>query len=167
MKKLTLFLVLVLTVGFAKAQFELTPNGFIDKNNKDKDYLVLDVAGKSKADLYKGTLVYLNSLYSNANDVISKIDGESISVTALDNNTISTVSNRYTFSLEFKDGKIKVTPSSLLYYYSSVNGRQTEYEIFNDNGKLKRQKDKEKLESFYNGYVGIIKKNAEKKSEDW
>lgn len=153
--------------GIANAQFELTPKGFIDKANPEKDYLVLSFEGKSKADLYKSTLAYLNTLYSNPNETISKIDGENITVTALDDNTISTVNNRYTFAFEFKDGKIKVTPSSYLSYYSTASGRQTDYEIYNDSGKLKRAKDKEKLEGFYNGYVAIIKKNAEKKAEDW
>lgn len=152
--------------GIANAQFELTPTGFIDKNNKDKDYLVLEVAGKSKADLYKSTLVYLNSLYSNAKDAISKVDGESISVTALDDNTISPVFNKYTFSFEFKDGKIKVNqPAYSLYFYP--NGQISEYQLYTNKGKFRKEKDKDKLEAFYNGYVAIIKKNAEKKSEDW
>ncbi|RQO78095.1 hypothetical protein DBR40_09095 [Pedobacter sp. KBW01] len=167
MKKTILFFVLVLTSGLAKAQFELTPNGFVDKENKDKDYIVLEVAGKNKAELYKSTLLYLNTLYSNPKETISAVDGESISVNAIDDSTISTVLNGYSLVFEFKDGKIRIKPSYALYYYSSINGLRNEYEIFNDKGKLKRAKDKERLEGFYNGYVAIIKKNAEKKAEDW
>lgn len=150
----------------AHAQFELTPKGFVDKTNPDKDYVVLNIDGKSKADLYKSTLVYLNSLYSNPKEAISTVDGESITITALDDSALSAVFNKYTFSFEFKDGKIKVNQPMYSLYFSP-NGDVKQYELYNYKGKLRREKDKENLEKFYNGYITVIKNNAEKKTDNW
>lgn len=166
MKKLLLILSLVSVASFANAQFLLTPTGFVDKANPDKDYVVLNVDGKTKAELYKNTLVYLNSIYSNPKEAISTVDGESITVSAIDESALAAVYNKYTFSFEFKDGKIKVNrPAYALYF--TPNGVMKEYDVYNNKGKLRREKDKENLETFYNGYVTLIKTNAEKKNDNW
>lgn len=67
----------------------------------------------------KKTLTYLNGIYSVPGAVISLVDGESITVNAM-NDTFKTrlalykYKYRYNVVLQFKDGKIKVTPKYVL-----------------------------------------------------
>ena len=44
-------------------EFTLTPNGFINSADSTKNYVVVDVQGKSQQDLYKKSLIYLSGLF--------------------------------------------------------------------------------------------------------
>lgn len=121
MKRLLLSLALIITTAATFAQsipkMELKPNGFVSAADSTKNYVVLEVPKMKQAKLYKKTLTYLNGLYKNPSQVISAVDGESITVNGYDDG-ISTIKglNRYPLSynvvLQFKDGKIRYQPSA-------------------------------------------------------
>lgn len=56
MKKIFFTILIIALVSFAKAQiqtFKLTPFGFINSADSSKNYVVINIDGKSKAELYK------------------------------------------------------------------------------------------------------------------
>jgi acyl-CoA synthetase (AMP-forming)/AMP-acid ligase II len=96
-------------------KMELKYTGFIGLDTT-KHYVIIEAPKYSKADLYKRTLTYLNSLYPNPQRVISVVNGESITINA-NTDAIKAATKpvfypmSYTITMEFKDGKIKFQPS--------------------------------------------------------
>lgn len=185
MRLITLIIITFCSFSTAHAQFELTPKGFVDRSNPEKDYLVLTIDGKSKADLYKQSLIFLNKLYASPKDVISAVDGEVITINGIEKDAIRRTamhkfSINYTITLEFKDGKIKATASSfkLTSYaaghqqimhltYSGFSMDGSDFGIFGKKGDLKYEKTKSDLENFFNIYLDNLKSHLNKPSQDW
>ncbi|MGB4776136.1 MAG: hypothetical protein WBP45_13235 [Daejeonella sp.] len=185
MKNLILLFTLILIAKSSFAQFELTPNGFVDKSNKEKDYIVLNFEGKSKVDLYKKSLVFLNKLYVSPKNVISAVEGEAISINGVEKNSIRRTgmhrfSNNYTVSFEFKDGKIKVNApgfkltsfaagheQTLYLVYSGFSIDGSEFGIYSKKGELKNEKAKNDLETFFNTYLTNLETELNSKSDNW
>lgn len=100
------------------AQLEITPDGF--KSERDgRLFLVLNAEG-SQTDLFNKSLTYLNGLYESPVSAISKVDGESITVTGFSPKTVKSAYKRlkynydleYSLTFEFKDGKVKYQVNS-------------------------------------------------------
>lgn len=116
MKRLILSIALIITTAATFAQsipkMELRPNGFVSAADSTKNYVVLEVPKMKQAELYKKTLTYLNGLYKNPSQVISAVDGESITVNGY-TDAITTTKGlykyplKYNLILKFKDGKIR------------------------------------------------------------
>jgi hypothetical protein len=100
--------------------FTLPPNGFVSAEKKA--YLIVDVPAAKQAELYKNTLSALSTMYNSPKEVLSLVDGESISLHAYEKQVITDKvksSNplkgkitykydlSYTLSIQFKDGKIR------------------------------------------------------------
>ena len=99
-------------------KLQLTPHGFVDSKNSDKDYVVLKFDGLTMSELYKKTYTYLSSLYVKPKEVISYVEGSSISIKAIHKKSIKPSNGgsydaHYVINLAFKDGKIKFTFSNL------------------------------------------------------
>jgi hypothetical protein len=122
MKKLYYFLFLIsLTTNLwaqqATPRMELKTSGFVGPDST-KNYVVIDAPKIAKADLYKKTLTYINSLYNDPQKVVNAVEGESITINAsTDAITGSNPSYKYPMSynivIEFRDGKIKFAPRVL------------------------------------------------------
>jgi len=99
----------------APAKFELTPQGFTD-------YIVADVPGKSKADLFKKTADWIEVNYKSADAIKSKAEGDKISfegtgkVVSFDGGLKKTHDSRYQIEVALKDGKYKFDLLKLEYY---------------------------------------------------
>lgn len=110
MKKI-LFFLLVSTYCFSQ-QFTLTPKGFSDSADDQKNYVVLDFPGKTKSEIYTATLLFLNKQFNNPNNVISAITNEQIVVNSIDSKAVlGDLDYYYNDVYTFKDGKIKYEPT--------------------------------------------------------
>lgn len=116
MKKLLLVLAAALICANASGQFVLTPAGFVNKDNPDLDYYVLEFPGKSKAQLYRSAVAYLTVKYSSPNDVFSFVENEMISLNGFGYNAVLTsrgifggaMDVWFNVQVEFRDGRIRI-----------------------------------------------------------
>jgi len=118
MKRLLFLLIITAAATKLNAQglrMELKHDGFVSSADSTKNYAVLEYPKVSKADLYKRTLTYVNSLYQNPAKVISAVDGESITINALMTDIKTRLSwykyeFYYNIVIQFKDGKLRFEP---------------------------------------------------------
>lgn len=174
-------LAIISSIGVKAQTFKLTPNGFMSASDPSKDYVVFEFKDKKATDLYKSSLLYFNSYYVSPKDVISTVDGESITINGYSekavrqNGTATPFDLNYTITFMFKDGKIRINSPSfrittgarkmyLVYTGFSMDG--TEIGIYGKNGKIKLEKAIEDLENFFNTYVEKYNKGISTKS-DW
>ena len=119
MKKVLSIVMLVLVTQLSFAQyFKLTPKGFVSNDNSD--FTVVEVPNVKQKDLYKNVLNAINSLYKNPQKGLSVVEGESISITAYEEEvlpvklsnglgkTIRKYDLSYKITFLFKDGKIRI-----------------------------------------------------------
>lgn len=119
MKKTLSIVMLVLVTQLSFAQyFKLTPKGFVSDDNSD--FTVVEVPNVKQKDLYKNVLNAINSLYKNPQKGLSVVEGESISMTAYEEEvlpvklsnglgkTIRKYDLSYKITFLFKDGKIRI-----------------------------------------------------------
>ncbi|MCX8526338.1 DUF4468 domain-containing protein [Chryseobacterium formosus] len=110
-------LLLVTQLSFAQ-YFKLTPAGFL--SNEKNDFTVVDVPNVKQKDLYRNTLNAINSIFKNPQKGLSVVEGESISITAYEEEvlpvklsngfgkTIRKYDLSYKLTFLFKDGKIRI-----------------------------------------------------------
>jgi hypothetical protein len=110
-------LLLVAQLSFAQ-YFKLTPKGFVSNDNSE--FTVVDAPNVKKMDLYKNVLNAINSIYRNPQKGLSVVEGESISITAYEEEvlpiklsnglgkTIRKYDLSYKLTFLFKDGKIRI-----------------------------------------------------------
>ncbi|MEN5232299.1 hypothetical protein [Sphingobacterium faecium] len=78
-KYFVLFMTLVALSQTTIAQeVEITPQGFVDKQNAQNNYVVLDVPNSSKEILYNKALKFVCKYYNNPKFVTSTIENDQI-----------------------------------------------------------------------------------------
>ena len=120
---LTLFFIVQSALG---QTFELTSQGFISKSDQ-KNYIVIDVPGKTQSELYTNVLTAISSMYKDPKKVLSVVKNESITLNGYTKNglTIKEKLNpiqigkstmKYDISenitILFKDGKMRFNSPS-------------------------------------------------------
>lgn len=185
--KRVLFLIILSAPFMVQAQFQLTASGFVAQKDSTKTYFVVDVPGTKQAELYKRSLLYLNGLYVSPKDVLSSVDGESITVNAVAKRAIKmkhlylnpSWDVNYTIGFQFKDDRLRITRPSInkiytytgdIYRTASISGNQgtNHKEIYSKKGELKLKDGKENLETYINGYVkAFIEAVAKKTDDNW
>lgn len=119
MRKLTLLLFAILFALQTNAQtFTLTPNGLMDSDNTDKNYIILSFNGKTQDQLFNDVLISIGKTFISPNDVISKVEGKQITINGVFKNAVFRTKHHhfdlhFTMVLEFKDSKIKVNSPSI------------------------------------------------------
>lgn len=88
MKKILLMMAVMTLSASAMGQFKLTPTGLVNADNAEQDFIIIDCADKTQAQLYSSVLMYLNSLYVSPKDVLSTIEGSAITVNGVSENVI-------------------------------------------------------------------------------
>lgn len=119
MKKTLSIAVLLLITQLSFAQyFKLTPKGFV--SNENSEFTVVNVPNVKQKDLYKNVLNAINSIFKNPQKGLSVVEGESISITAYEEEvlpiklsnglgkTIRKYDLSYKLTFLFKDGKIRI-----------------------------------------------------------
>jgi hypothetical protein len=180
MKKVMLFL-LVLAVNLNAQSFKLTPKGFVDSSNETADFVVLNFENKSKKEIFDLVNAKVVSMFVSAKNVISYSGEDVITVNGVSTKDISfnsafNYTMNYTIVLMFKDGKLRMNAPSLnkiagtfgdvtnrkeLILQGNGGGMLPVQCVFNNKGELKRDKNKEELESFFNGFLEEMKKGVE------
>lgn len=185
MKK-TVLLLLMLFSFYANAQkLVLTPTGFKDSANVEKDYIVLNIEKKTAKELYDSVVKYINLNYKNPKEVIKgSVESDFIKfetyvpdfplVKSLGVNM--DMGTRYTTILSFQDNKIKYEITNLIIKNiqgAAVNvsgSAMSGISIFNKAGDIKRNDVKIQLENYFNENIeSIIKSisNENKAKKDW
>lgn len=116
MKKVILTFAFALLPVSLFAQFALTPTGFVNKNNPEQDYYVLEFPGRTKAELFNSTMAWLSSKYSSRNDQFTVAEGEMITLNGWAYNGVSTAKGVFgsnfdvwfSVQIEFRDGRIRI-----------------------------------------------------------
>lgn len=164
--------------------FVLTPNGFETVEVSENDFLVINFPNKTKAGLYKESLIYFNSIYKSPKNVISTVENEIITINGFAGNSIRrngmhVFDMDYNIVIKFKDNKVRIDkPSFKLTTFTdhqqvlhvkwkkfSVDG--SNLGIYGKKDKLKSKKAKEDLELFYNSYIAKFINSLNSKEEDW
>lgn len=167
MKRVLFCLVLLLVAEISFAQyFELKPNGFMSKDQKD--YIVVEVAGAKQKELYTNVLNAINTLYTNPQNGLNVLDGESISLSASKRRAFKASAGimnydydaDYTLSFLFKDGKIRVNSPKLQAGFRNYNGTWNEMNFsrvyFKNNGEIKSEKNYSQVNNFINQLIKDI-----------
>ncbi|NII81683.1 MULTISPECIES: DUF4468 domain-containing protein [unclassified Pedobacter] len=115
-KSILTLLTFIPFLSFGQSQFNLTENGFVGSDTTLK-YNVYTYSNAKKETLYKKALIYLSSIYNNPDKVLTKIDGESIIINAIDVSSIKDdkltwyiYQIDYNIVIQFKDGRVKIEP---------------------------------------------------------
>lgn len=187
-KLLTLF---VCAVGFVAHSQKLvvTPDGLRAEADATKDYVVVDVPGKTAAEQYKNLYNYIQMSYKNPDAVIKgKVEGEYLSFETYKPDAVlgkagmskSTFNAKYTTRVDFKDGKARITfsdidwtmpPGKGNYKILWKGGAFDGYIIYNKKGELKEEGNKLQVEELFNKQIDTVKSalngTAAAKKEEW
>ncbi len=107
----------IMTSAFAqrpKPMMLLNQHGFVGPDSIST-YVVIEVPKLPKAEFYKKTLTYLNSIYKNPSRVITTVENESIIVNGFTEEIKGPISfyeypTNYNIKIQFKDGKLRFEP---------------------------------------------------------
>lgn len=185
MKRLLLLLLLLLTVyniNYAQ-QFELTPNGFVNSENKEIEYIVLEYSGKTKEELFKEVLIFATENFKSSKEVVSKVEYETITINAnssklIRRNTLHAFNNNYTVVMSFKDGKVKMNApvvdlstftdgrkQTLHVFYPKTDLRGTDLSVYNKKGVARSKMAVSDLNAFALDFLELFKSEMQKDNE--
>ena len=174
MKKVKLLICAMFLGLIANAQFVLTPNGFVDKNNSEKKFIVFEFEGKTQEQLYNSIIMTAGKTFVSPKDVISKIENKQITLNTIiskcvlaDNKFQGGWDLNISLVFEFKDGKIKIEAPSVNSITNIISNKYSkmfisnpnasaflfEWSIFDKNDKLKNKRAKETLEKTTNDII--------------
>lgn len=188
MKKITLLMFAALIFfGNIHAQknvdFRLQADGNFINEADGKNFTVIPFDGKTKENLYSEVLVAVTKLYNSPKDVISKVDGEVISVNGISQNCVVlkammgvkvAFSIQYVLQFQFKDGKLRVDAPVVSRFFSDTapdispfSGWLEAQSVFKK-GKAnpKKQGTIDDFNNTLNGLINNIISNIGSKSED-
>lgn len=191
MKKLLSLLIASLSISAnaQNADFILTHEGFRDKADNSKDYIVIDTPG-SQTNLYSRAKTNISAMYRSPKDVLSEAAPEMITITGYSDNTIFRKSigvmvvsyeMNYTINLRFKDDKIRIDAPFFELYNNSGDkkanlflvgtpnlglGAETTNYIYNKKGELREKWALVQLENFFNSFIRDLINSLES-GDDW
>ena len=189
MKKILTLLICIPFYAFSQSHdgFKLTSQGFISSSDSTKNYIVVEALGKSQAELYKKTMLYLSGIYVSPKEVLSTVEGEAITVNAIAEKAVKmkvlylnpSWDVNYTITFQFKDGKVRILQPSInslatrtgdIYRTAHISGGSgpNHKEIYNRKGELKQKDGRENLELMINAYVdAAVKGITSSKQDNW
>lgn len=193
MKNLLLLLLVLLPLGLRAQKFELTAKGFVDADNPEKNYIVIQFEGKSQQEIFNLTLGVIGKIFISPKDRVSNVEYSQINVNGVIPNVtyISVLGMKLPYDLyynlifEFKDGRMKINGLNInkivrvdpIHHEHFIFLSQTQVRrgeelddkyIFNKKGKLYSDKYKSMVEGAVNELVsGIVTLMNEDKDSDW
>lgn len=181
MKIIHLLTAALFCTTIAAQEFELTATGFQSGEN---DYLILEYPESSKEELYKAALAYLHTRYHNPKEALSLLENESITISGHSRNQVRrnnfhTFDLDYTWSIRFKDGKVRFDAPAvimrnwyegdwqLLLINLEKGGFMDTYRMgIYKKGKLKHELAKSDLEQYFNSFIKEFS-NSVLSNNDW
>lgn len=183
MKKFSLLALVAFLSINVSAQLKLTKDGFIDAET-GKDYHIVTLDGKSQTELYNSTLIKITSMYNSAKDVVSKVDGEVITINASQPNSVKVktllYNVDYTLTLKFKDGRIRFDSPTFVarQFYNNKKyvvtmtgsnggfGTEVKVGLFRKNGDVANEKGVLSIEDFFNNLIKTLA-IQDQDEDDW
>ena len=178
MRKLILLLTLfTITLNFAQDNkfFQLDKNGI-------SDFVVTEVPGKTKEELYNQTLNWINKTYKNPDKVIlGKVENDYIRIEGYSDNiyVLNTLGSenrtdsKYQIEISFKDGKYKFDVIELKYTASGFGWLDIPFSNFykKDGEKKAMFKFSDKIPQYFNdlnkSLLNYIEGKSEQLKNDW
>lgn len=178
MRKLILLLTLfTITLNFAQDNkfFQLDKNGI-------SDFVVTEVPGKTKEELYNQTLNWINKTYKNPDKVIlGKVENDYIRIEGYSDNiyVLNTLGSenrtdsKYQIEISFKDGKYKFDVIELKYIASGYGWLDIPFSNFykKDGEKKAMFKFSDKIPQYFNdlnkSLLNYIEGKSEQLKNDW
>lgn len=187
MKRIILLAALFISTSIFSQEFILTPDDYKDAKNQDKNFVVIDLPGKSQSEIFTLVKKHITSTYKNLKNGYNEVGTEQIVIDV--NSIASTVkllgqqmsvgefTNRY--ELNFKDGKMMIKPNFQKLVLGSSSGPDKEIllnggsallgqSVFNKKGNVSIK------ESIYlgmqqrtNDFVTDLTKAINNQSADW
>ena len=187
MKKIILSIALMLTLSSFAQKVVVTPEGVRSESDTTKDFFVIDVPGKTAAELYTNVYNFIQKTYKNPHLVIKgKVAGEFIHfmthadklVVAKAGFTKNIYDMTYVTQFDFKDGKVKLTFQNFEfspdvaannYKFNFKGGTFDGYSIYNKKGELKDEGAKSQIESYFISQIDLLKSalDGNFKKEEW
>lgn len=189
MKKILLFIALIFTISIQAenyVDFKLQRDGSFIAND-GKYYSVVEFKDKTAQELYSIVKSNIMKFYNNYDEVMSENEPQTITIYTLSEILKSAIVLKggfasyrayYTYTLHFKDGKIKVDAPIInqsldvkcIGYYPKTFESLIE-DWFDKNGKVKSKciDDITKIENIFNSPLNYILSNLnnEQPEEDW
>ena len=177
MKKLILLVTLfTITLNFAQdnKEFQLDKNGI-------SDFVVTEVPGKTKEELYRQTLNWINKTYKNPDKVIlGKVENDYIRIEGYQSDMFCMASNcqegKYQIEISFKDGKYKFQIFELKQNVGSYNWVAVDFNsnkdfYFDNNGLKKKFQRYSEIPQYFNdlnkSLLNYIEGKSEQLKNDW
>lgn len=185
------FLIILLSIfallqSTAAQEVEITQKGFVDKQNTQNNYVVLDVPNSSKEILYNKALKFVGKYYNNPKFVTSTIENDQIVIDGATSDYIKIIyrlsgSNlwyyNYKIILDFKDNKVKVSPIFKFLSNSddddqiNLIGKKilgTSTGLFNEKGKILKESGNQKINEVTNDLIQKLYLDLKQdSSNDW
>ena len=193
MKKLLIIALTSLISVSASAQlFELTHKGFVDAQNKEKDFVVVPFEGKTQQEIFNLALEAIGKSFVSPNDRYSKVEYSQINLNGIYPNatTINRMGLKLNFDMhynvifEFKDGKMRINgPIINKIVRDAPFGAEQQFflttkergsamggdkALFTTEGKVYEKKHKANIEKAGNVIVdNILQKMKKASTSDW
>ncbi|WP_131535552.1 DUF4468 domain-containing protein [Pedobacter nototheniae] len=180
MKKILLLILIFpfILKGQELQKLQLNYDGFSSVLDSTKKYVIIDIPNKSKADLYKKSQVYFSKLYVNPKEVMTLIDGESITLNGIDKKAVKmkvlylnpSWDVNYTSTYEFKDNKVRISFSvnRLSTYTGDIFREKMIGDFFNKKGIVRDEKSVKTLNEYVNSVIETYYKSMIKSDdENW
>lgn len=178
MKKILYAFLLITSLGFSQSkEFTFTNQGITD-------YLVIEVPGKTAAELYSQTINWINTYYKNPESVIrAKIENDYIRWIGTSSDFVvlnvfgkANISSSYQIEVSFQDGKYKfdLIDINILETKGDPNMTLTNMsEYYKSNGEVKGRYKyyPEAFTSFFNemnkNLFNYLSGNTPQRKKDW
>ncbi|TDQ80227.1 hypothetical protein [Sphingobacterium yanglingense] len=176
MTKFFFVLLMVCSVHTFGQTLKITPNGFVDRRDSSKKYIILDFPNISKRELFKETIKYINANYEHPEEITNLLNDEQIVITDFELIKVNAgflgggsidLQYYYKYDLQFKDGKIRFDPKfDFLKYWDSntiisLIGERSfaagATGLFNRKGKATNDKMVQAVEDKTNAFIQSLK----------
>lgn len=173
LNKFILIIVLTFSTSVFSQYIKVTPEGLRDVNLKP--YIVLDFPGKSAAELFESSLLFVNERFQNPKEVIaSEITNKKLrfsehtTMRVTNGGVKVTVNITYDIDLDFKEGRVKYEIVNLdMGAFAFKGSIWKTYPIWNEkNGKLRLEEEKNELEELFNKGISLYVNSINNES-DW
>jgi hypothetical protein len=181
MKALLLFL-MACTASFAQ-NFTVTSTGsLVSKKDSKVDYVIANSPGISADSLYAGAKRYMQSKSGEAQVTLKSEDPGKVLIFETTDAPVTTVENTspvaytasYTTSIEFKEGKARITYGNIIMYTTGTNREKKDFpltSVYNSKGKVVNQKAKNLVEGYFSAnakaIVAALKSDGKITSMEW
>ena len=189
MRNLLATIVALLPLMAAAQSFTLTPQGFVNADDNEKTYVVVEMPG-TQAELYAKAKTAVTSMWNSPKDAMSYDEPNIIVVNGYSQNAAhfkkwgrdNVFGMEYRLQIQFKDGRIRIdAPAIGRLDYANGQGtmlieagdNSTSQHItraFEKNGKVRFPDFNKNVEDYFNGLVATLidkMKNGVSNDEDW